>query len=125
MLPFLAIFAFLDSIQGVCSGILRGTGQQKLGAVANLVAFYAIGLPMAWVVCFRLDFGVNGLLIGLSFGTLFQTCLLLYYIYYRESYIFSSKVLTSVETTDNSINPLQTTEIVFNKKINSFIVENL
>ena len=103
MIPFLAIFAFLDGIQGVCSGILRGTGQQKLGAIANLAAFYIIGLPMAWLICFVFKWGVNGLIIGLSFGTLFQATLLTFYIFFRQNQIFKEKLIKADEVIENPI----------------------
>ena len=90
LLPFLSFFAVMDGIQGVCSGILRGTGNQKLGAIANLFAFYVLGLPMAWVCCFTWKWGVNGLLVGISLGTIFQSTFLMGAIFFRECYIFSN-----------------------------------
>ena len=92
MLPFLSFFTVMDGVQGVCSGILRGTGNQKLGAYANLFAFYALGLPCAWLFCFKLRWGVNGLLMGISSGTVFQSSFLLFMIIFRESYIFSQTI---------------------------------
>lgn len=92
MLPFLSFFTVMDGVQGVCSGILRGTGNQKLGAYANLFAFYALGLPCAWLFCFKLRWGVNGLLMGISFGTVFQSSFLLFMIIFREGSIFSQTI---------------------------------
>ena len=45
-LLYMGLFVFLDSIQGTCSGVLRGSGKQLIGALTNLVGFYVIGLPL-------------------------------------------------------------------------------
>ena len=45
-LLYMGLFVFLDSIQGTCSGVLRGSGKQSIGALTNLVGFYVIGLPL-------------------------------------------------------------------------------
>lgn len=87
--PFLALFAMVDGVQGVASGVLRGSGKQALGAIANVIAFYAIGLPMSWHICFIMKMGVVGLIMGLSFGACFQTVVLLILIFCFPDYVFS------------------------------------
>ena len=71
-------------------GVLRGAGKQFIGAVANLIAFYAIGLPMAWILCFIFRLGVRGLMMGISFGTFFQVVVLLVLILGFEDYVYSA-----------------------------------
>lgn len=71
-ITFLSVFCFFDAIQGVISGVLRGAGKQLIGAISNVIAFYVIGLPMSYYLCFHTSFGVNGLLAGLAFGVIFQ-----------------------------------------------------
>lgn len=88
--PFLSAFAMIDGLQGVCSGVLRGAGKQFIGAVANIIAFYGIGLPMAWFFCFTLHLGVNGLMLGIAFGTMFQVTVLVVMILFFESYLYST-----------------------------------
>ena len=39
-------------------------GKQYLGAVTNVIAFYCIGLPLAWLFCFHYNYGVGGLILG-------------------------------------------------------------
>ena len=92
MIPFLAFFTFIDGIQGVASGILRGCGKQFMGAITNFIAFYVIGLPMSYLICFNMRVGANGLLMGIGFGTSFQVAILLYYIYRREDYMFTATI---------------------------------
>jgi MATE family multidrug resistance protein len=90
--PFLSLFTMIDGLQGVCSGVLRGAGKQGIGAVANIFAFYVIGLPMAWVLCFQAGFGVNGLMMGIAFGTVFQVIVLVTIIFAFENYLYSSNI---------------------------------
>lgn len=107
-IPFLSLFALIDGLQGVCSGVLRGAGKQFVGAVANLIAFYAIGLPMAWFFCFTLHLGVNGLMLGISCGTIFQVAVLVTMILFFESYVYSSDL--AVELRSDGFQPLKTSD---------------
>ena len=48
------------ALQCVSTGILLGTGRQKIAAVANLVGYYAIGLPLAATLMFVAELGGLG-----------------------------------------------------------------
>jgi len=76
MMLLLAPSTVLDAIQGVLSGIARGCGWQKLGAYANLGAYYVVGIPIAAILAFELHVGGRGLWIGLICGLFAQTILL-------------------------------------------------
>nr|CAN63544.1 hypothetical protein VITISV_035001 [Vitis vinifera] len=58
MMPLLATSALLDAIQCALSGIVRGCGWQKIGAIVNLGAYYLVGIPCA--LLFTFDFGLGG-----------------------------------------------------------------
>lgn len=51
---------------------MQGAGQQRQGALINLVAYYICGLPLAVLLSFRLGFDVNGLVLGMVLGTTIQ-----------------------------------------------------
>ncbi|XP_047073861.1 protein DETOXIFICATION 19-like [Lolium rigidum] len=74
--PFMMISIVLDSAQGVLSGVARGCGWQHLAAMTNLVAFYIIGMPLAILFAFKLNFNTKGLWSGLLCGLTCQTCTL-------------------------------------------------
>jgi len=76
MMPLLAPSTVLDAIQGVLSGIARGCGWQKLGAYANLGAYYVVGIPIAVILAFVLHVGGKGLWLGVLCGLFVQTILL-------------------------------------------------
>lgn len=105
-LTFLSVFCFFDAVQGVIGGILRGSGKQMIGAVANIIAFYAIGLPLAYYFCFKTSFGINGLMLGLSGGVIFQDVVSLFLITCCESFVFPLNNTLAV-TNSFSINASQ------------------
>ena len=63
-----AIFQLFDGIQGVSTGVLRGLGDTRTPMLWNLAGHWALGLPLGYVLCFRLGLGVIGLWWGLSAG---------------------------------------------------------
>ena len=56
-----AAFQFPDSVNCSVHGIFRGSGRQALAAKYNFVAFYVIGIPLAYILGVRLGLGVEGL----------------------------------------------------------------
>ncbi|XP_072209560.1 multidrug and toxin extrusion protein 2-like isoform X2 [Excalfactoria chinensis] len=60
-----APFHLFDAAAATCGGVLRGTGKQKLGAIANAVGYYAVGLPIGISLMFAAKMGVLGLWVGM------------------------------------------------------------
>ncbi|XP_042504059.1 protein DETOXIFICATION 14-like [Macadamia integrifolia] len=76
MVPLICISVIMDSLQGVLSGVARGSGWQHLGAYVNLGAFYLVGIPIAAILAFRLHFRGKGLWIGILIGSTLQSAML-------------------------------------------------
>jgi len=68
ILPVAAAFQIFDGLQVVGGGILRGMGRTRPAAVFNLVAFYVLAIPLAWLLGFRAGFGIRGVWWGLCLG---------------------------------------------------------
>src|SRR5260370_10915698 len=49
-----AAFQLFDGVQVVTTGALRGAGDTKTAMLANLIAYWLIGLPVGYFLCFRL-----------------------------------------------------------------------
>ncbi|KEH26665.1 putative multi antimicrobial extrusion protein [Medicago truncatula] len=64
MLPIIAVSNFLDGLQCVLSGTVRGVGRQNIGAYVNLGSYYLVGTPAAVVLAFVLHIGGKGLYLG-------------------------------------------------------------
>jgi MATE family multidrug resistance protein len=63
-----AICQPFDGLQTVATGALRGLGETRVPMVVNLGGHWVIGLPVAYVLCFRQGWGVEGLWVGLTLG---------------------------------------------------------
>ncbi|KAM3741300.1 hypothetical protein ACB098_08G165800 [Castanea mollissima] len=76
MAPQISLSVLLDSLQGVLSGIARGSGRQHIGAYVNFGAFYLCGIPVAIVLGFLAKLRGRGLWIGIQAGSFVQTLML-------------------------------------------------
>ena len=61
-------FQLFDGIQIVITGALRGTGDTRTPMLANLGAYWFIGLPLAFLLGFKLGWGALGVWLGLCLG---------------------------------------------------------
>ncbi|KAH9742967.1 protein DETOXIFICATION 41 [Citrus sinensis] len=75
--PLLAISVFLNGIQPIFSGVAIGSGWQAIVAYVNLACYYIIGLPIAYVLCFKTNIGVVGIWWGMITGVVLQTITLI------------------------------------------------
>jgi MATE family multidrug resistance protein len=66
--PIAAAFQLFDGTQVVGAAILRGMGRTRPAALLNLVGYYALALPLGWVLAFPLGGGLRGLWWGLVLG---------------------------------------------------------
>ena len=66
LLGIVAAFEVFDGIQTVSTGALRGLGETRAPMMANLVGYWALGLPLGFFLCFGLGLGIYGLWIGLT-----------------------------------------------------------
>jgi MATE family multidrug resistance protein len=72
-----AAFQVFDGIQTVSTGALRGLGETRVPMIANFVGYWIIGLPLGFVLCFVLHWGIYGLWLGLTIALIIIACMLL------------------------------------------------
>lgn len=63
-----ALFQLFDGLQVVATGALRGAGDTRTPMLWNLVGYWGIALPIAYVLGFRTERGVVGIWLGLLAG---------------------------------------------------------
>lgn len=68
LIPIAGVFQVFDGIQVVALGALRGVGDTRLPMLVNLVGFWAVGLPVSWLLGFRTPLGPRGVWVGLAVG---------------------------------------------------------
>ncbi|KAF6264495.1 mate-domain-containing protein [Scenedesmus sp. NREL 46B-D3] len=66
VLPVVVAAIICDGQVAVMSGCLRAAGRQGVGALVNWAAYWAFGLPVSWLLGFKLGWGVMGLRWGLT-----------------------------------------------------------
>lgn len=81
LLIIAGLFQLFDGTQVVGLGILRGLGDVNTPTLITFVAYWVIGLPVAYLLGIVWDLGVTGIWYGLTLGLL--TSSLLLYIRYR------------------------------------------
>jgi len=72
-----AAFQIFDRIQTVCTGALRGLGETRVPMFANLVGYWVLGLPLGFILCFVLKWGIYGMWIGLTLALIIISMTLL------------------------------------------------
>ncbi|KAJ9689538.1 hypothetical protein PVL29_014965 [Vitis rotundifolia] len=76
MMLLLAGSQFIDGIQSVLSGVVRGSGKQKIGALVNLGAYYLAGIPSGALLAFVYHIGGKGLWTGIIVSLFMQALFL-------------------------------------------------
>jgi MATE family multidrug resistance protein len=66
MLLFIgAFFQLFDGIQAVATGALRGAGDTHTAMITHVAAYWLLGLPLGYWLCFGRGWGASGLWVGL------------------------------------------------------------
>uniref|UniRef100_A0ACB8ECJ6 Uncharacterized protein n=1 Tax=Sphaerodactylus townsendi TaxID=933632 RepID=A0ACB8ECJ6_9SAUR len=80
VMPVYIVFHLFEALCSSGSGILRGTGKQKLGAIFNALGYYVVGLPIVVVLLFVVKIGLIGLWLGMLICALIpSTCCIIYF----------------------------------------------
>jgi multidrug resistance protein, MATE family len=77
LLVIVAAFEIFDGIQTVATGALRGLGETRIPMLANLIGYWAMGLPLGFLLCFVLHRGIYGLWMGLTLALIVIAVMLL------------------------------------------------
>ncbi len=68
LLVIAALFQLWDGLQVVCAGALRGLQDVKIPSLLIFIAYWIIGLPLGYLLGFKLNWGPNGIWVGLLIG---------------------------------------------------------
>ena len=73
LIPIAGIFQIFDGLQVVLIGILRGAGDVRSALYANLIGFWAIGIPLGLALTFWIGVGPGGMWCGFAAGLAFTS----------------------------------------------------
>ncbi len=82
LLVIAGFFQLSDGLQCVALGALRGLEDVNIPTIFTLIAYWAVGLPLGYVLAFHAGLGVQGVWLGLSAGLTVSAILLTYRFYY-------------------------------------------
>jgi MATE family multidrug resistance protein len=66
LLRIAALFELFDGFQTVAGGALRGAGDTRTPMLAHFAGYWLVGLPMSYLLCFPMGWGVRGIWTGLT-----------------------------------------------------------
>ncbi len=76
LLIIAGFFQLFDGTQVVGLGVLRGLGDVNMPTFITFLAYWVVGIPLGYLLGIYLDWGVNGIWYGLTFGLLTASVLL-------------------------------------------------
>ncbi len=82
-----ALFQLSDGIQAVAAGVLRGIKDTKITGIIAFVSYWLIMVPGAYLLCFKFDWGIQGIWFAFIFGLTFAAIWLLYRFFHRSLYV--------------------------------------
>ncbi len=68
LLIIAAIFQISDGVQAVGMGVLRGLTDVKIPMFIAIIAYWIVGVPTGYILCFKFGLGAQGVWLGLLFG---------------------------------------------------------
>ncbi|MTI16564.1 MATE family efflux transporter [Rhodobacteraceae bacterium RKSG542] len=83
LLVWAAAFQVFDGIQVVAAGALRGLSDTRTPMIIAFIGYWVIGIPMSYVLAFKLGFGPEGIWIGLAGGLAASAAMLTWRFYRR------------------------------------------
>ncbi|MHA4895662.1 MATE family efflux transporter [Pedobacter sp. PWIIR3] len=93
LLIIAGFFQLFDGTQVVGLGILRGIGDVNIPTIITFIAYWIIGIPLAYLLGITLNLGVNGIWYGLTFGLLAASFLLFFRFQYKTKLLAASHVV--------------------------------
>ncbi len=94
LLVLAAAFQLSDGLQVASAGALRGFKDTRMPMLITLVAYWGTGLPLAWALGFKLDYGPVGVWVGLIAGlTAAGALLVVRFAWFTRQYASRSSVV--------------------------------
>ncbi len=68
LLFFAAFFQLADCLQAAAAGALRGLKDTRMPMLYSVIAYWGVGMTSGWYLTFRLDWGPQGMWLGIIAG---------------------------------------------------------
>ena len=84
LLVVAAAFQTFDGLQTCAMGALRGAGDTHTAMLSHLIAYWAVGLPLGYALCFHFRLGAVGMWDGLCAAVILVGIVLLW-VWWRKA----------------------------------------
>jgi MATE family multidrug resistance protein len=91
-----AFFQLFDGLQAVATAALRGAGDTRTPMICSVAFYWLVGLPLGYLLCFRIGLGAEGLWIGLCVALILIGSTLLYLWRRKEQSFISDRDQSSL-----------------------------
>ena len=91
LLVIAAMFQLSDGLQVVGLGLLRGIQDVKFPTWLTFLAYWILGLPIGYILAFKMDYGIEGIWYGLLIG-LSIVAFILIHRFYRKAKMLAEPV---------------------------------
>ena len=78
LLRIAAFFVLFDGIQVTATGALRGLGDTRTSMLAHFTGYWLVGIPVAYIFCFKYGWGAAGIWTGLNTAVILVGAALLF-----------------------------------------------
>ena len=102
-----AAVVVMGNFQLILGGIIRGSGKQSSGAIANFVSFLLFSVPLGIVLVFVVHMGILGYWLGLLTGEVMQTLIygvVILTIRWKRQAVKAQKMVSGREKLESHIN---------------------
>ena len=79
--PFVCSFMWIDGMQNVLEGIIRGCGLQKVAVWVKMICMLGIRIALCFVLCMGLRMGVAGLWLGSSLAMIISSTIFVFMLF--------------------------------------------
>jgi MATE family multidrug resistance protein len=76
------IYVFFDTLQGVAVAAIKASGKQRLGAFVTSSAYWLFGIPSGSILVFKLNWGIEGIWVGMCVIGVYNTVMYLLMVSY-------------------------------------------
>ena len=67
------VFIIFDTTQYIASAVIRAAGQQRFGAALTFVAYFFLGIPLAYILVYHYGLRLTGIWMGPIVACAFNT----------------------------------------------------
>lgn len=102
--PLMALCCFGDYTQCISAAVIRAMGKQKYLPLSVILSYWVITLPLTYYFAFTLEWGIQGIMVGLPVGLTVLSLVSLYIIFSQNFSKVAEETLERMEKDKQNLN---------------------